>query len=567
MIRFDQQTWQRFVSVAKPFFVSEKRWRAWGLLLLLCCFSLSVSGLNVLMSYVGRDFMTAFTLKEKDEFIKQVFRYLAAFGVATLVVVFYRYTEERLGLMWRRWLSHYILNRYLTNRAYYRMNWYGAIDNPDQRMSEDVRSFCTQTLSFILIIFNSLIALCSFVGILWSISSWLVIGVVLYAILGSFMTYFLGRRLIGLNFSQLKKEADFRYKMINVRDNSETIAFNRGEPNEFTRTRQRLKIALKNLLQIINWNRNLNFFTTGYNYLVSILPTIIVAPLYLDGKIEFGVVTQAGFAFGHVLNALSIIVLNFQSISAFAAVVTRLGTFNEILSDLQVPQCDPYKGGCIDYSNGNMVEFDHVSILTPRCDQELVKELSFKLENQSLLIWGPSGSGKSSILRAVGGLWSNGTGKVVGPDASKTFFFPQRPYMVIGTLRNQLLYGLKQRGLLDRELEEVLDKVDLSAMLKRVGGLDSQMDWTNILATGEQQRLAFARFLLSKPEFAFLDEATTAVDPSTEEKLYSLLRQHTRTYISIGHKASLADHHDSVLELKGDGGWVMHAVSQGLDLK
>jgi putative ATP-binding cassette transporter len=540
------------MRIARPFFTSEMRGWAWGLLALLAVFALSVSGLNAIMSYVGRDFMTALSLKQRNDFFHHLYRYLGVFALATPVVVFYRYTEERLGLMWRRWLTHYIMRRYLNSHAYYRLNWEGGIDNPDQRMAEDIRSFCSQTLSFVLIIFNSLINLALFVHILWSISAYLPLAAMLYAILGSVMTYYLGRPLIELNFSQLKKEADYRYKMINVRDNAESIALYRGEKKEFTRARQRLKDVTRNLLGIINWNRNLNFFTTGYNYLVAIVPTVIVAPLFFDGRIEFGQVTQAGFAFGVVLNALSLIVLNFQSISSFAAVVNRLGTFGEILGSLQAPACAP----CIALERGNRVAFDHVTIMTPRRHQLLVRDLSFSLDGKSMLICGPSGSGKSAILRVLSGLWVADAGQVTGPDPRKAFYIAQRPYMVLGPLRSLLVYGQGGPGVHDDELEDVVRRVGLEGMVQRVGGLGATLDWTNALSTGEQQRIAFARLLLAQPSFVFLDEATTAVDAATEAYLYRLVRDLTPNFISIGHRVILETYHDMVLELKGDdGGW------------
>lgn len=554
MERFDRQTWRSFISIAKPFFVSEVRLQAYGLLLLLALFALSVSGVNVLLSFVGRDFMTALSLREKDDFIKYLYRYLLVFGLATPIVVFYRYTEERFGLIWRRWLSRKMIDRYFAHTAYYKLTAFAGIDNPDQRIAEDIRSFTSQSLSFLLILANSLIALFSFIGILWNISPYLVTAVILYAGCGSVATYFLGRPLIGLNFAQLKKEADYRYKLINVRDNAESIAMYRYEQKESTRARQRLKIALANLLQIINWNRNLNFFTTGYNYLVSILPTVIVAPAYLDGRIEFGTITQAGFAFGQVLGALSIIVYNFGSLSSFAAVVNRLGSFWSALDEIQVGSYDV--GSTMELVESDHVSFQNVTIYTPKRDQILLKEMTVELDpGQNLLVTGSSGSGKSSMIRVLSGLWTAGRGTIMAPPRSRSMYLPQRPYMVLGTLRSQLLYATNQLSLSDESLYEILKSVELEDMYRRIGGFNIEMNWSNILSTGEQQKLAFARLLVARPEFAFLDEATTALDLKTEAHLYKKLSTVVKSYVSVGYSSSLARYHDVVLELTGNGDW------------
>lgn len=528
--------------------------------MLLAAFCVLVQWIAYQLSYLERDFYTALTLKEHDEFFKRLAFYLGAMVCAIPVTVSYKYTEDRFSLLWRKWLSREILQRYFRNIAFYKVNWHEGIDNPDQRMEEDIRSFTTTTTSLFLIFCNNVLTAVLFIKVLWTISTYLIVAVVVYAAVGSLLTYWIGRPLVGLNFAQLKKEADYRYKLVNVRDHAESIAFYRGERKELTRTRQRLKEALKNSLRIINVSRNLNFFITLYNNMKPIVPLMIVAPLYLNGNVEFGVLTQSSGAFVRVVEALSILILHFGTISGVAAVVTRLGSFAEALEDVVAPPAHFQQQ--IDTRDGDRIAFDRVTIMTPRRDQVLLRDVSFELTEGGLLISGGSGYGKSSILRVLAGLWSSGEGRVIRPPQQVCVFLPQRPYLVLGSLRNQLLYALERRGVSDAELHDVMTRVGLRTALERVQGFDAVADWPSILSAGEQQQLAFARLLLAKPQYVFLDEATTAVDNVNEERLYGLLKASVVAWVSVGYRSNLSRFHSHLLEVKERGGWSVGPIEQ-----
>lgn len=328
--------WVRFVSIARPFFQSEQRRRAIGMLVLLVALLFSVSGLNVVNSFVGRDFMTAVAERHPHRFFSLALLYAGVFAVSTIVAVLCHFTEEKLGLLWREWLTVHLIDRYLADDTYRRLKTRGDVDNPDQRITEDVKTFTVTALSLLLIVLNSTITLCSFSGILWSITPWLFLAAVGYAAIGSFMTLVLGRRMVGLDVLQLKKEADLRYELIRLRTETEPGA----ELPERGRLRRRLDDVVANAARIIGVNRNLGFFTTGFDYVTQLIPALIVAPLYMSGQIEFGTVTQAAMAFCHVLGAFSLIVKEFPRLTTFAAVIKRLGGFWEATAPAVEPADD-----------------------------------------------------------------------------------------------------------------------------------------------------------------------------------------------------------------------------------
>ncbi len=567
-----------FVVPVLVFGIYSKRLKGfmlpWAILGVLLLLSFTVSGLNVVLSYVGRFFQTALAQKDQPTFWRFLYVYASVFIIGTPIVVVYSYIRKKLGLFWREWITTNFIDNYLKNRAYYALTTSREIDNPDQRLAEDLRQFTVTSLSFLLIILGAIIDLVAFTGILWSISRLLSGILFVYAFCGTLITIFIGKRLVGLNYNQLRKEADFRYGLIHIRDNAESIAFYQGEEGEKAQIFKRFKEVLKNFNFLIGWQRNLDFFTTGYNYLVIILPAMIVAPMYFAGKVEFGEISQASFAFGQVLGAFSIIVQYFDSISAFAAGINRVSTFKERLFRASGSKAPENGSGHtrIQRIQNETIQVRDLTLQTPDYKRTLIQDLTLDLDKGGrILIMGHSGAGKSSLLRGIAGLWASGSGTIEHPPANKVMFLPQKPYMVLGSLREQLQYP-SGRHLDDDQIKEVMDAVNLTDLYRKMESaagdnsfIDAENNWEEMLSQGEQQRLAFARLLVTKPEFAILDEATSALDVDNEKELYNTLSRLDITYISVGHRPTLKDYHDKILFIQGDGGWEIRDSSGKCD--
>ncbi len=554
---------RRFAQLAKAFFLYGTRHETRVFVILLLILSLVVGLAQLLVSYAGRDFINSLNERDTAGFYRTLWIYLASFAFAVPVGVFYRYCAERLALLWRRWLTNILVSRFFYNRAYYRLRDSDRVDNPDQRISEDIRSFTTGVLGYVLTVINSGVTLCAFMGVLYTISWTLPVVLVIYAALGTWVSILIGGRLVGLHFQQFQKEANFRYALVRVRDNAESIAFFRGEKREQRDLLSRFAAVLDNTLRIIGWNRTLGFFTNGYNYVALIVPVLVVGPMFIKGKIEYGVVTQTEGAFAQVLMALSVIVAQFEGLSSFAAAINRLGDLWDELDEYDIEDFRAQRQLEVD-ENGNTrgMRLSHLTIQTPGREKTLTRELSFTLPpGESVLIMGESGTGKSSLLRTIAGLWQNGTGTIERPNINRLIFLPQRPYMVPGTLREQLLYPQTGEGVDDALIIEALKKVNLADVLDRVGGdLGRTEDWTNILSLGEQQRISFARIFLNRPLIAFLDEATSALDETNEQFVYRNLIEAGISFVSIGHRSTLREFHDFLIVLDKEGGYQISRI-------
>jgi putative ATP-binding cassette transporter len=536
----------------------RERRGAWLLLAVVLLLSLSVTGINVAFSYIGNYFTNALVAKNQDQSYLFVGVYFCGFLVGIPIVAFYGYVRDYMGMHWRKWMTVDLLGKYFANRNYYDIEAAGEIDNPDQRLVEDIRAFTRISLAFLLILLGALMDLVSFTGILWSKSVLLVAVVLGYSLVGTVITALIGRRLVRLNFDQLRYEADFRYSMVHVRDNTESIAFYRGEGPEEAQAGGRFRRALKNFNLLIGWQRNLSFFTTAYSYLPVVLPFIVLFPQYFGGEIEYGDMVQANFAFTQVYAAMSLIVSQIEQITGFAAGVQRLSSFAETIQRQKPP-------AGIASKSGDGFALRDVTLETPKGGRTLFSGLNVDLDaDDNLVIVGNSGIGKSSLLRAVAGLWTKGQGQVERPPLEDIFFLPQKPYMLLGTLRQQLIYPKLDRNIDDSVLQAALADVRLSELPERVGGFDVELDWADVLSLGEQQRLAFARLLINRPHFAVLDEATSALDTNNEANLYQQLCNLGIRFISVGHRPTILPFHTRVLILLGGDKWTLQPVEDYL---
>jgi putative ATP-binding cassette transporter len=560
MVQFDLRLWQRFISIAAPYWRRDQKWQARGLLLLLVVLLLGQTGFAVLFNELTGEFTSALAAKDADRFWKSIFQCLAILVVAVPIYAFYYYVRDKLGLFWRRWLTQDYLGRYFSNRAYYELNADPDIDNPDQRIAEDINTFTQRSLYFLLILVGAILQLLAFSGVLWSISKALVFFLVIYAVAGTAITLLVfGKVLIGLNFYQLRREADFRFSLVRIRENAEAIAFYRGEAQESWQIGQYFNAAFANFNKLIRAQLNLNLFQYSYSFMTIILPYSIIAGQVLAGELEVGRAIQAAGAFAAILSALTVIVDNFESFSRFAAGIDRLDSFAKFLAKKdRRPQGS---GQQIELVQNSHLEIKNLILQTPNRARTLIEGLSMTINpGQGVMIVGASGCGKSSLLRALAGLWRSGSGQICRPEAGEMLFLPQRPYMLLSSLRSQLLYPQLDMKITDEALQELLVRVNLPELAARFGGLDAELDWAKVLSVGEQQRVAFARVLLAAPRYVILDEATSALDVANEESLYAALAASETTMVSVGHRPSILKFHPQVLELTGDGGWKLYAA-------
>ncbi len=554
-------TWKRLGGALQMLVKSEQGPKAVMFALTLMLLMVAINGLNVVNSFVGRYFMSAIENRNIGMFQRQALYYVGVFLASTVVVVFYRFTEERLGILWREQLTRRLTEAYLKDRTYYRLDSATGVANPDQRISDDVRAFTTTTLSFVLLIVNGTLTAVSFSGVLWTISPLLFVVAVAYAVVGSLLTIYLGKPLIRLNYNQLDMEANFRSDLIHVRENSESIALAHREGRFKVRLNKRLNALTGNFRRLIRINRNLGFFTNGYNYFIQIIPALIIAPMFIAGDHEFGVITQSTMAFATLVGAFSLIVTQFQSISAFTAVVARLHTLSDAIDHAQqtVP-CMISVEGAVD-----KVVYQGITLHSADKSRLLVEDLNIEIvRGARWLVTCKEDAPKVALFRATAGVWECGGGKITRPGLDDILFLPERPYLPPGTLREALLRTGMEAVIGDAEIMQVLAMLDLESVVAHANGLDTDHDWDDLLSIGEQHLLSISRIFLAKPAFVFLDRPGSALPKSKIASILEMLGEQGIGVVVLSKNGEASLRYDSVLEIKAGGVWeVRHEIALG----
>lgn len=562
--------------IAAPYFRSEDKWAGRGLLAAVVAMELVLVAIDVLVNQWQNRFYSALQNSDWDTFVREIWIFVALAFTYIALAVYKLYLNQWLQIRWRQWLTRHYLGEWLRSATHYRMQLKGdAADNPDQRITDDVKNFVEQTLTIGLGLLSSIVTLFSFVIILWGLSNaaplrlfgtdlmipgYLCWGALIYAIFGTALTHWIGAPLVNLNFEQQRYEADFRFNLVRVRENSEQIALLKGEGAERARLIDRFGFVIANWYAIMSRTKRLTAFTASYQQAAVIFPYVLVAPAFFAKKIQLGDMMQTASAFSSVQGALSFFVTAYRSLAEWRSIVARLDGFEmSVDSAANLPAHEPAIALEVAGAGGH-IELEQLCVNLPN-GTPLVAAKAFTIQtSERVLVTGPSGSGKSTLFRAIAGIWPFGTGTVVIPEKAKLMMLPQRPYFPVGMLRDAIVYPAAPGAFDAAQVRDALIAVGLPDLSER---LEEDGHWNRMLSLGEQQRLGLARALLHVPDYLFLDEATASLDEPSEARLYRLLVEKLpqATIVSIGHRSTLDAFHTRKVALVKDG--AIHVVGRG----
>jgi putative ATP-binding cassette transporter len=553
--------------IAIPYFRSEDKWAGRGLLAAVIAIELALVGNDVLINLWRARFYNALQEKNWDSFVREMLVFCVLATVLVALQVYQLYLNQWLQIRWRNWMTSKYLADWMHDANHYRMQMQGeAADNPDQRMSDDVKLFVSQTLAIGVGLLSAIVSLASFVVILWGLSAaaplvlfdidfsipgYLVWAAVIYAIFGTALTQWIGSPLVNLNFNQQRLEADFRFNLVRVRENSEQIALLKGEAAERERLSERFSRVIANWYGIMSRTKRLTAFTQSYGQAAVIIPFALVGPAYFANKIQLGALTQTAEAFGKVQDALSFFVTAYRTMAEWRAVTARLDGFEGSIKSAEKLAADPASIHSVATPKREITLPQLLVTLPNGAPLVAADHLSLR-PGERTLVTGPSGAGKSTLFRAIAGIWPFGEGTIEIPANAALMMLPQRPYLPIGTLHAAIVYPSEAAGVDADRVREVLKEVGLPQFAAR---LADGAHWNHMLSLGEQQRLGLARALLHAPSYLFLDEATASLDEPSEAALYKLLIEQlpATTIVSIGHRSTLDALHQRNVALVRDG--------------